>query len=260
MEPNNEVDKFFADLPGEDKKVADIFAPETSQEVTGTGLEKGRSTDTPEEGEEPHKNRRHRRLEAQLDREREARIRAEAERDAARNTPIVIDPTVDERLVRLYGAENTEAQRLHMDLLRDFSKKAKEDAFKEMQDERAREVKEKAEYESLIGDELEAIEDEDGIDLTSNAPKARKLRNDLLTLVDRLSPKDEQGNIIAYADFGQAYDLLKAQSGSAQAGATTTERAKEIAGRTMQRGGVGQAAPKVPTPGFDGWKRDLGLE
>lgn len=262
---HNEVDKFFAELPGEDKQVADIFAPEVpAGGEQGANPENGSATLPPEtEEEKVLKNRRILRLQSKLDREieehqreREERLRTEARLDAIASGKDQ-NLSVDERLTRLYGADNPEAARLHMELLRDVETKAEERAVQRMQEARHQEAEEQSRNESIITQELEALEDTDSnVDLTSNAPKARKLRAELLDLVGKLSPKDEQGNIIAYAPFDQAWDILKSRPAATAPGA---QRAKGISGLSMTRGGVGTPAPKVPTPGFDGWKRDLGI-
>lgn len=252
---NSAVDDFFKNLPTEDQAVADIFDEGKEVEAPAdAATEKVEAENTPENGAESRKNRRHRRLEKQLEDEKAARIAAEARAQAlsgVRNT--AKDETIDERLVRLYGADNEEAQRLHMELLRDFATKGKEEALREMEERQASKLKEQAEFESLIDTELEAIEDEFDVDVTSDAPAARKARREFLELVQKLSPKDQSGTITAYADFQETWELYQARAPK-PADAT---RSKELAARTMTKSGTGQPTPKEPTPGFRGWMKDL---
>jgi len=261
--PPTEVEKFFNNLPQENEQPADVFALEAPV-VGATGPEEGIEKpegDEPGEGDEPRKNRRHRRLEAQLEKEREGRIAAEARAKALAESggSRQADPSLDPRLVRMYGAENVEAAQIHQDLLTDYATKAEERAFERMKAQREAEESEKAQFENLITSELEGIEDEYDIDLTSNAPKAAKTRRDFLELVEKLSPKDAQGRVTAYADFNQTWELFSAKQAAA-AKAAPASRAKEIAARSMQQAGGGsQAAPKTPTAGFDGWKTDFGI-
>lgn len=253
----NEIENFFGDLPAQDKQLADVFSEETTEE---DATEKVEAEETPEKGDEPRKNRRHRRLEAQLEKERVARIEAEARakayeeaRNATRDTT-----SIDERLVRLYGEDNAEAARLHMELLRDYGTQAKKEALDEFREERAKAKREQEEFEAVIDTELESIEDEFDVDVTSDAPAARKARREFLELVQKLSPKDNSGEIISYADFHATWELYQARK--EKAAATDTDRAKEVAARTMQKTTAGQTAPKQPTPGFRGWQKDFNIK
>lgn len=259
----NEVDKFFAGLPTKEKKVADIFGdnPAPVETPAGTSAEEAGSI-SPEKEEEGRKNRRHRRLEAQLESERKER---QSERDArlkveARLSAIESgskgNETVDERLVRLYGPDNAEASRLHMELLNDYANKAEERAFERIKKEGEREAEERRKTDEYLDSQFEAIEDEFGVDITSDSPAARKARNGLIDLVEKLSPKDESGEIAEFADFHAAWEVYQENANKPSA---TTARAKEIASGTMNKSGTGQPAPKAPSPGFYGWKKDFGI-
>lgn len=258
-ETNNAVDEFFSGLPSEDKQVADIFAEATGTDTTipakgNAGAEVEASGE-----EEPHKNRRHRRLEAALAKEREARIAAEARAEgrAEGQRESVAPGEVDPRLVQMYG-DNTAAIKLHQGLLEDSEKRAEERALARFEARQAEKTQEDAQLDSLITGELESLEDKFNVDLTSDSPAARKLRTDYLEFVERVSPKDQNGLVTDFADFDSSWDIF--QSTRKATGSPTAARAKEIAGRSMQAAGTGVTPPKVPTPGFDGWKRDLGLE
>lgn len=249
----SEVQKFFDELPSESKQGADIFKVEEPAKPAVEAEAEGEPAKAPE----PRKNRHHRRLEARVEVaerraiEAEARERARAEFEATARTE-----SVDERLLRLYGPENLEAAKLHMDLLNDYSDRGYQKAVEEIETRNQKRISEEREFETYIDNELETLEDEYSVDLTSDAPAARKTRRELLELVQKLSPKDEQGELTAYADFGETFELYR----STQARPTpTTERAKEIAARSMETGGTGEAPAKQPTPGFRGWMRDMNL-
>lgn len=256
MEINNqdqpsEFAKFFNDLPQEDQQVADIFG-----EGEQPAAQAGAGATASEQGEEPRKNRRHRRLETQLAAEKEARIAAEARAKAlAEVGPRAQEENVDERLVRMYGPEHLEAAKLHMELLRDYGDRAKQEAIKEIEAGQVARASEVQKFEATISGELEGLEDEYDVDLTSDSPAARKARTEFLGLVQKLSPKNEDGSIAAYADFQETWELyqLKAKAPA------TNQRAKEVAARSMEGGTTGQPAPKAPTPGFRGWMRDFNV-
>lgn len=248
----NEVDKFFEGLPQEENQpVADIFG-ETQGPVAQTA-------ETPAEGDEPRKNRRHRRLEQQLEKEREARIAAEARAAGyadARQESQESNSQIDERLLRMYGADGMEAAKLHSDLLNDYATKAEERAMQRFEAQQQQSRQEEAQATEFIDAELEAIEDEYGVDVTSDAPAARKARREFLTLVEKLSPKDSEGKVTDFADFDEAWEVFQSTQKKPD---TTSDRAKEIAGRTMENSGNTRNAPRTPTAGFDGWKTDFGL-
>jgi hypothetical protein len=216
------VQDFLNDIP--QNNVPDFFqVPEKERE------EDVEEEDVPESA----KNRRHRRLETQLASEREARIRAEAKAEAISDARKMSQESgVDEELVRLYGADNKEAIQLHQALLDRTLSKAEDNAVARMRAEQEREAEEVKRYENLIDTQFESIEDEYNVDLTSNAPAARRARNDLIEMMNKLSPKDENGNITAYADFGAAWDILQSQKEKPD-----NTRNKDIASRGMTKSG-----------------------
>jgi hypothetical protein len=262
MPKGNEVDEFFKGLPGEQPKDADIFEEEQKNKegAPAEGAE-GEAPPTPAEGGEPRKNRRHRRLEQQLQAEREARIAAEAraagmaERGAGASAPT----DVPDKWLRIYGdtPESRTAWALQKEMFDDVAKNARDSALQEFEARQKAEKDEAARFESFIDAELEDIEDEHNVDVTSDAPAARKARREFLELVTELSPKDEHGNITAYADFGAAWKQYAARKAGKPA---DNSRQKELADRSMARsGGEGGAAARQPTPGFFGWKSDLNV-
>lgn len=253
--PENEIDKFFGDLPSEDKKLADIF-DEGSKE---TDSEKGTGGGTSEEEGDAPKNRRERRENKQLQWEREQRIRLEAQleertrADALRTT----DPTLDERLIRMYGPDNIEAAKLHGALLNDYAKQAEDRALERFQAMSKAQQEEENRYREVIESQIEDIEEEYDVDLSSGSAKANRQRREFLELVQKLSPKDANGVVTDYADFGGVWEEYQVRADKP----ADASRAKEIAARSMQKSGTGtQTQTRQLTPGFDGWKTDLGLQ
>lgn len=264
MPNTNELDEFFDGLPSEDKKgtIDDIFTDEPKTLDTPVdGENKGEDTDL-EKGNEPRKNRRHRRLEQQLEAEREARIRAEALAEArlTYDTSRASSEDVDPRWIRIYGdtPEAREAWRLQKEIFDDYKTQTREEALRELNEQRVAEEREQRRHEELIENELEELEDEYNVDLTSNAPAARKARREFLEMIEQASPKDEDGNVISYADFGTVYNYyqLKQSKGKDQ----STARQKEISSRSMTRGNSSTTSEQSVTPGFDGWRKDFNLE
>lgn len=236
----NEVDKLFAELPSEDKPIADVF----EAEKTGEPAEKAEVVSSEEE---PRKNRRHRRLEQQLQEEREARIRLEAQLETrselSKFSESVGKSDVPAEWLSIYGGNTDEGRQqairaweLQQSLLATTRAQAKEEALQEIEERNTRAVAEQRQYESLIDSELEAIEDQYNVDITSDSPAARKARREYLEVVQALSPKDEDGTITDYADFGAAWEMYQLKRGPGKS-SEVSNRQKDIADRSMAQSG-----------------------
>lgn len=221
------------------------------------------TTEPDDPAEVSPKNRKERRAleraQAEARTEREARIRADALLEARAVQALEEAGTVDPRLIRLYGSEEQgkEAAALHQQLLNDMYKKAVADARSEFETSRQQAEAEVRAHETFIDTQLEALEDEHDIDLTSNSPAARKARNDILTALEKMSPKDTSGNITEYADIHGVYEMYQLQRQAERP--RTSERKADIASRTMERTVPTPDKPQERTPGWSGWRRDYGL-
>lgn len=263
----NELEQFFDNLPDEEKKetVDEIFdGKEEKTEDTSAQEENKGEESKPEKDEEPRKNRRHRRLEEQLRTATERAIRAEAEAEAARKyggKSTGSSDEVDPRWLRIYGdtPETREAWRLQQDVFSDYKEQIKEETRRELAQEQSEALKVQREHEELIESELEGLEDEFNVDLTSDAPAARKARREFLSMVERASPKDEDGNVISYADFGTVYEYYQLKNAKKDTSQVTT-RQKEISSRTMNKSNSSSSSQQTVTPGFDGWRKDYNLD
>lgn len=230
----NEVDKFFGELPSEDKREQDIFNTKSTEEVVPP------KDPVDADEDEPRKNRRHRRLEEALQRERESnialneRVRTLAEMTEARNSEKE-NLKVDERFVRLFGdnEQGKEISRHFTQILAETKFEAKEEAIREFEQQQVETVQQQRQYEQLIDDQLESLEDAYNIDLTSDAPKARKARREFLELVQDLSPKDEDGTITDYADFDSTFQVY--QKTSQERPDDSQNRRRDIASRSLGR-------------------------
>lgn len=263
-EQGSVVDDFFNSLPSEDNTRVDIFEKDTPPaQAAAPAPEKGEGAPAEGgEGDEPRKNRRHRRLEEKLQAERESNI-ALAERVKVLSEVEKFTKEhggeVDPRLVRAFGlgedGKPSELTRLMNDVILDTRQAAKKEALAEIEARQQEAQKKQKEFEGFIDSEFEYLEEEYKVDLTSNAPAARKARREFLDLVQSVSPKDESGEMTGWADFDSTFRLYqKTQKAPAS---PTADRQKEIAARTMQRPGAGNGEPPKPTPGFFGWKKDF---
>lgn len=257
MPPGNEVEKFFETLPSEDKKLVDIFEKPLP--------EKGNGAESLEKEGEPRKNRRTRRLETQLQEElgkvRDLRIAEEARaaqrNEGARNAS---PSDVPDKWIRVYGdsPESRTAWQLQKEIFDEHADKIREEARRDLQKEREDSAKKQKEFDAFIGTELETLEDEYDMDLTSSAPAAKKARREFLELVESLSPKGADGELTAYADFGEAFKIFQQKAN--EKNSPEAERRKELAARSMnQATGNASEQTKDRTAGFWGWQKDLNL-
>lgn len=255
----SEVDKFFEELPSEDKKPQDIFEAE---EKPVADAEKAAETDKKieDENEGSHKNRRERRMEKKLQDERESnivlaeRVRAMTEEKNA----IKQNPDIDPRLIRIFGTteQGTEVSKLLNDLLAENTEKARQVIQNDIAQREESSKAELAREEGYVDSQLEAIEDAYDIDITSDTPQAAKTRTEFIELMMRLSPKDSSGEIREYADFGTTFELYQKLNEEK----IDNSRNKEIASRSMVRSGGNSSQGKPITPGFNGWRQDYNLE
>ncbi len=259
----NEIDKFFDGLPKQDVKIEDPLKDTNIEKKSETtdNVEKPEKEESDDESP-ARKNRRHRRIEEQLQKEREAnialteRIKVLAEQDKIVRES---DGTIDPRLVRVFGTtdEGKEVAKHFSEILAETKQSAREEAIREIEQQRTQQIEEQKQYESFIDNELESLEDEYNVDLTSDAPVARKARREFLEMVQSLSPKDENGTITGYADFGSTFELYKEKHTEK----TDTTRRDEIASKSMQKSGSGSGSQRTEiTSGFRGWEKDFGLQ
>lgn len=250
---NSEVDEFFEGLPSEDKKESDIFADEKPIEKE------------PEKESEPIKNRQHRRLEIKLQEEREAnialnaRLQERTELDRFRQDTKSDDVPVD--WLQVYGGSTPEGQeqakrawKLQQEMISQAEDRATERALEQIEERQQEGIKQQKQFESFIDTELEAIEDQFNVDVTSNAPSARKARREFLEMVQKFSPKDEDGTITDYADFEATWEQYQATRQK-----TDNSKQKDLADRSMKQSGNAQTTDKAPTSGFRGWMKDYNV-
>lgn len=126
------------------------------------------------------------------------------------------------------------AWEIHKEDLAEAEAKAEQRALSKFQESLQEEKQAQKQFESYISDSLENLEDEYGIDLTSNSPKAKKERSEFLDLVGKLSPKDSEGNVTGYADFNEAFNIYQSIKVK-QAPSEVTNEKKQLASRSMAK-------------------------
>lgn len=236
----NEQEKFLKEL--ENDGTADILTKplDPEKEPEGEGEKAPEVVAKPKEGEDDNegrpRNRRERRLTAKLQAERESsmfmagRLEAIAEAQKAKAES---GGDYLKNIERIYGTDSPEAMAA-TELLKEALKSVKEsatkdalEAFKEEQRQANEAVKKEEEALDMM---LEELEDEHNIDLTSDS--AESTRKGFFKLLQKMSPKDKEGNIVAYADHHAVWEQYKT-------GVKKPEnRAKDLSSRSMVESGA----------------------
>lgn len=249
----NEQEEFLKDISA-NEGTEDLFSQPLHPEQ---GQPEGEKAPQPEaegnEGEPELKNRRERRLYQKWQSEREAGIRMAARLEAlseAKNFRSESEPSEYLASVeRIYGTNSPEAKEateLLARALQGVEQRATEKAlelFRQEQEEATKAVsREEENLESMIDD----IESEFGVSLSEADQK------EFFRRLEKVSPKDSDGNIIAFADpFGVWEDVQARKT-------PQNSRAKEIASRGMNRTAA-SPAPAAGTDPNEEWLKQNGI-
>lgn len=248
---NDALNQFNKDFPLDETLAEkdELFGSQTSET----------SQEDKEEIPEGIKNRHIRRLEEKLNKEREWNIQ-QAARDAARSE---LDKfreetkglDVDEKLITLYGdTENgRKAAQLHQDLLNKKFEEAEERAFTRLTEFQRKEEQEVRVNGDFIENEFESIEDEYNVDLSGSTERSATIRNAFLNFIERLSPKDTNGNIEEYADFQNAWELFQDRLEK------PNNRSKDIASRSMTTSASSSQENSTQNKSNERWLREQGI-
>ncbi len=241
--PQSEADKFREESLK--KGVPEKFFEDISIPVDDASGKDNDDARAKERDEERRLNRRERRRIERLEADRNASIQL-AEMLAREKASKEERPSKTEEedflkeLDAIYGTDtpgHIAAANILKNTMRKAMEKAKADAIAEAKELM---VDDSPNQEELVAEErdelrtiIEEVEDEYGIDLTSR--DARDDRRQFLDLLERMSPKDNAGNIIAYADpesVGELFDERRERKADA---------AKGIASRGLSRGSASNA-------------------
>jgi hypothetical protein len=236
MANQNSVESQFVD---ETKQVDNLTAPliPVPEGAAAEGDDKsGEGKEGEDEGEveESVKNRRHRRLERELKAERESsafmagRLQAITETEKFR---AAADMGEHVKLVeRIYGTntpEAVEATNLLAQALKGVEERATTRAVELFRDEQKAQREAVRKEEEALDSIIEDLEDEHSISFTPAMEKS------FFKLLEKMSPKDEEGNVVNYADPESVYEVF------ADKLVKPNTRAKDIASRSMTQGGSG---------------------
>ena len=205
----------------------------------------------------PH-NRRERRLLERLQAEREASIQMAARLEALSEVKKATEQLPDKiaAIERIYGVdtpETREATAILRDALLEIKEQAKREVLEEYEARSTREQEAVAEAENILDSMLDDLEDEFNVDLTS--PEAEQERINFYRMLERMSPKDSQGDIVNYADHYAVFEAYQAR----KTALGTTNPAKELAARGMTDGNGGVSKSNIQTDAIERFLKENGI-
>lgn len=222
--PNQTQEEFLKDLNPDTKTdvLTEPLVPTEPEKV-----EEGTESD------EEKTNRRERRLQAKLQAERESSIAlaarleviTEAQKFRSESEPAEYLKSVE----KIYGTnspEATEATELLKNALKGVEDRATERALEILREENQKERDSVSAEEHNLDEMVENIEDAIGHDMDDQTKQG------FFQLLEKLSPKDRDGNIIEYADPEAVWDELQARKQQ------PSSRAKDLAARSLVNSGA----------------------
>lgn len=220
--------------------------------------------ENPELAPESIKDRRHRRLEKQLQESREMNIAITERLKALSETNKFKEEVApDEDVHRmLYGniAETPETKAAALAVQRVLEKQASTAeeraykravaAFQEQNQAETREIEENTQY---LESELENIEDSFGVDLSGETEESKKIRNGFIDYVAKLSRKDREGNIVDYPDITSTWEEYQNRR------ERSTSRNKQVAARSMTQSAGGDAGSEAERKALEKYMLEKGF-
>lgn len=108
---------------------------------------------------------------------------------------------------------------------------AEERAFNRLSQKEQEAIKADAEAMNELETAFENIEESYGIDITSKTQNATKIRQEFISFVEKIAPKDSRGDIVDYPDMQSAWETFSEIKKATQ----QPSRNKELASRSMNR-------------------------
>lgn len=124
---------------------------------------------------------------------------------------------------------------------------AEERAFNRLSQKEQEALRAEQEAEQELENAFESIEETYQVDITSNSPLAKKTRQEFVTFVEKIAPKDKNGDIVDYPDMQSAWETFS----EIKKATSTPSRAKELASRSMARSSEAPAQVSTTKLTFD---------
>ena len=151
----------------------------------------------------------------------------------------------------IFGTDTPEklaATNILKEALSGLTEKAKRETLQEIQNREGNETEAQKEADSEVEDFLDRVEEDYDLDMSDE-----NVRKGYITLMEKMSPKYDDGNIKEFADpnsVAETYLALQKRQGSS--------KAKELAARSMTRSGESQPS-RLPQNAVDRFMEENGL-
>lgn len=150
---------------------------------------------------------------------------------------------VTDVLTRLIG--NNTPEKVSMvkefkNILEKGTQRAKEEAIAELRAQQQELVQADIEAEQELETAFDSIEETFNVDISSNSPLAKKTRQEFVSFVEKIAPKDRNGDIVDFPDMISAFETYQDMKRST----AQPSRAKELANRGMARSTETTVAPQ----------------
>lgn len=244
-----ELDQFLDGLEDDQNQGIDILeqplAPEEAPaEDAPEPPENGEPGDAPEDGGDDvddlpgfkklkPRNRRERRLLAKLEAERNSSIETAQKLAARTDAEQALEESDYLKAVeKIYGTDSPEASAA-TDILKralvGVAKHAEESAYARFERKQQEAADAAQKKQDMVEGFVDEIEETYGVELTEAQEKS------YLQLLEKMSPKDANKNIIGYADPHAVWEVFVERS-KKTTGTGNTQRAKQLSGRSMTKG------------------------
>lgn len=249
----------FKSGQSEQEKLLEEFNINPEQDILGSENQETSAEPEKEEVEMKLRNRKERRLAEKLQKEREANIALNARLQGISEAKRVSETTEEAEYLKLaeqiFGnatPETEQATEIFKKILKGVHLSAKDEALAEalqkIDEERTSESAAVQKEEENLDEMFEKLEDKYGVDFENDS-----LRTGFLTLLEKISPKDDEGNIKEYADpemVYEAYESLKTRSNAT---------AKDLSSRSMIRSGSSHSEKKAEQSAVEKQLREWGI-
>lgn len=222
----SEVEKFFDALPGSDQQIGDSLDEKPAEKPVTPQADD-------DDADQHLKNRRERRLQDKLDRERESAI---ALNERVKELAEIVEgfkkssaSPLEDKFKQVFGDDERGVllTKNFAEIMQSVKQEAKLEALQEIESRSSLEKDQEKVYSDQVDQEFEYLEDTYGVDLSSDSQKAVKTRNEFIDFMIDISPKDENGDIVEYADFDAGFKAFSKTQTKPES------RNKELAARTM---------------------------
>jgi hypothetical protein len=129
--------------------------------------------------------------------------------------------------------------------LNSLDQRASQKAIQALEGIKQEELQADQKAEQELESAFDNIEKTFDVDITSNNPTAIKTRKEFVSFVEKIAPKDRNGDIVDYPDMTSAWETFSAIKKST----ATPSRAKELASRSMTRSAETTSEPTIKRGG-----------